>query len=241
MSKNISLDTLQLESELVLILEARLTEAQHCLSHSPLAAIFLCGSILEGILLGVARQKQRDFNQAANSPKDKDEKVKPFRDWSLAQFIDVAHELGLLKRDVKNFSHVLRDFRNYIHPYQQMKENFSPNKSTAEICFKVLNLAINNLIQGSNISKRKGNSTWSQYQHATDLALVNLIGEWNEKSEADIAVLSKLISQSYSTWIPKAREVLHLADSPFSLKNSLWKITGRANLWDALVSLGIIP
>ena len=34
-----------------------------------------------------------------------------------AQLIDVGCEVGVLKLDIKKFSHGLRDFRNYIHPY----------------------------------------------------------------------------------------------------------------------------
>jgi len=75
---------------------------------------------------------------------------------------------------------------------------------------------------------------WRQHQHATDLALANFIGAWNEKNEGDTSVLSGLTAQNYSTWVAKAREVLHLPDSPFSLRNGLWQITQRANLWDVL-------
>ena len=140
---DISVSKMLIDSSLIPILEGRLAEAQQCFaSNSSLAVIFLCGSILEGILLGVALQKPREFNQASNSPKDKLGKVKPFQEWSLAQFIDVAYELGLLKLDVKKFSHDLRDFRNYIHPYQQMASNFHPDKHTAEICLQVLKAAI---------------------------------------------------------------------------------------------------
>jgi hypothetical protein len=63
--KNISIKNLPIESNLVPVLESRLAEAQHCLGSAPLATIFLCGSILEGILLGVALQKPKEFNQAA--------------------------------------------------------------------------------------------------------------------------------------------------------------------------------
>lgn len=145
---NISIRNLSIDPNLVPVLESRLAEAQHCLESAPLATIFLCGSILEGILLGVALQKPREFNQAANSPKDKDNKVKPFHEWSLAQFIDVAHELGALKLDVKKFSHELRDFRNYIHPYQQLASKFRPDKHTAKICLQVLKAAIADLSGG---------------------------------------------------------------------------------------------
>ena len=146
--QNISIKDLSIDSNLIPVLESRLAEAQNCLMSAPLATIFLCGSILEGILLGVALQKPKEFNQAANSPKDKDNKVKPFHEWSLAQFIDVAHGLGALKLDVKKFSHELRDFRNYIHPYQQLASKFTPDKHTAGICLQVLKAAIADLSGG---------------------------------------------------------------------------------------------
>lgn len=77
---------------------------------------------------------------------------------------------------------------------------------------------------------------WSQHQHATDLALMNLIGRWNELNEADIDILNKMINKSYSTWVLTAREILQFPDSPFSLRNGVWKIPERTNLWDALGS-----
>lgn len=138
-----SVNTLSIDSSLLPILENRLKEASLCLqAGASLSVIFLCGSILEGILLGVALQNPRQFNQASNSPKDKSGKVKPFQDWSLSQFIDVACELKLLQIDVKKFSHALRDFRNYIHPYQEMASNFAPDQHTAKICMQVLKAAI---------------------------------------------------------------------------------------------------
>lgn len=137
------LDKLQLESDIVPILEDRIKEAEHCIgSGSPLSAIFMCGSVLEGILLGMATRNPRAFNQATGSPKDKNGKVRQFHEWSLSNFINVAHELGVLQLDVKKFSHELRDFRNYIHPYQQMASRFTPNKHTAEICYHVLKACI---------------------------------------------------------------------------------------------------
>ncbi len=142
---NISIKWLSLDPSLESVLESRLAEAQHCLESAPLATIFLCGSILEGVLLGFALQKPKEFNLSINSPKDKENKVKPFHEWSLAQYIDVAYGLGALKLDVKKFSHELRDFRNYIHPYQQLASNFTPDKHTAEICLQVLKAAIADL------------------------------------------------------------------------------------------------
>ena len=131
------------------ILESRLSEAIRCLkANSPLAVMFHCGSILEGLLLGLASANPQQFNQAQNSPKDKGGHVRQLHEWTLAQFIDVACELGYLKLDVKKFSHALRDFRNYIHPYEQMSARFNSDKHTAEICLQVLKAAIASLSGG---------------------------------------------------------------------------------------------
>lgn len=85
-----------LDSKLVPILEERFKEAQLCLSHSPLATIMLCGSFLEGLLLGIAQKRPEDFNLSRMSPKDKNGKPKAFKDWTPAQFIDVACNIKLL-------------------------------------------------------------------------------------------------------------------------------------------------
>jgi hypothetical protein len=145
----ISLQKIPSAGSLGPILEARLAEAMRCLhSDAPLAVIFLCGSILEGLLLSTASANPKEFNQASNSPKDKSGNTKQFHEWSLAQFIDVACETGHLGLDVKKFGHALRGFRNYIHPFEQMRAQFNPDKHTAEICLHVLKAAIASLSSG---------------------------------------------------------------------------------------------
>jgi len=139
----VSLKSLKLDSMITGVLEQRLSEIEKCLkSKSSLAAIFLAGSTLEGILLGVASGNQKLFNQSTASPKDDAGKVKRFPDWTLNDFINVACDVGMLGLDIKKFSHVLREFRNYIHPYQQMTSSFDPDEHTARICWQVLRAAI---------------------------------------------------------------------------------------------------
>ena len=134
---------LPVESLVAKIIESRLNEARAAHSAGAyLAVIFLCGSVLEGVLLGAAQQEPAEFNRSSASPKRPDGKVKPFHEWSLAEFINVAHDIGLLKPDVKKFSHGLRDFRNYIHPYQQMVSGFAPDEHTAKVCLQVLRAAL---------------------------------------------------------------------------------------------------
>lgn len=134
---------LPIEPLVAAIIEARLKEAQTTLTAGAyLSAIFLCGSVLEGVLLGAAQKEPAKFNQSAASPRGPDGKVKRFHEWNLAQFIDAAHDIDLISLDVKKFSHALRDFRNYIHPYEQLSQGFTPDEHTARVCFQVLKAAL---------------------------------------------------------------------------------------------------
>lgn len=140
-----SVQGLGLEGTVVTVLEQRIKEIEKCFSaSSPLAVILLAGSTLEGILLGLAIQYPRRFNTARASPKDSNGRVRQFQDWSLSNFIDVARELLLIQHDTHKFSHSLRDFRNYIHPFEQMASSF-PRENTAKICLQVLKAAIHDL------------------------------------------------------------------------------------------------
>ncbi|MHB8111728.1 MAG: hypothetical protein ACYDHW_17035 [Syntrophorhabdaceae bacterium] len=142
----ISLRKIGLDGVITEILEFRFEEMKKCLSaNAPLSLIFLAGSTLEGILLGIALQHPKEFNQSKMSPKDKEGKVRQFPEWTLSNFIDVAYDVGLLMEDVRKFSHSLRAFRNYIHPYEQVSTGFNPDKHTAVICWQVLRAAINQL------------------------------------------------------------------------------------------------
>ena len=139
----ISLEGLPIDTELVRVLEYRLSEARSCLqAGAPLAVVMLCGSVLEGMLLGVAREHPEEFNRARSGSKDESGKVRPFNEWSLSQMIDVACEAGFLSDDVKRFSHSVRDYRNYIHPFQQLSSGFWPDEHTAKLCLQVLNAAV---------------------------------------------------------------------------------------------------
>lgn len=131
---------LELEIELVKVLDERIKEVEsNMTTNSPLSVLFLCGSIMEGLLFGMARKYPKEFNQAQSSIKNKEGKVISFGDWSLSDFINTASEIGVIKNDVKKFSHVLREYRNYIHPYQQYGVGFAPTMHTAKICLQVLN------------------------------------------------------------------------------------------------------
>ncbi len=144
---NLNISNLPIESCLYPIIESRLQEIDKCIvNHIPLGCIFLCGSVLEGILSAIAIKRPSEFNSAEASPKEKEsDKVKRFEKWSLQNYISVAYELGYIKEDVKRFSHEVQNFRNYIHPYQQFSQSFYPTIDTALLCTQVVKMAINQI------------------------------------------------------------------------------------------------
>lgn len=138
-----NIQKLPIEAQAAPIIESRLAEARTAMGAGAyLSTILLCGSVLEAVLLGAAQKEPARFNGTKASAKAPDGSVKRFHDWSLAQFIDAATEIDLLKPDVKKFSHGLREFRNYIHPYEQMISGFTPDQHTAKVCFQVLSAAL---------------------------------------------------------------------------------------------------
>lgn len=146
----VAISSLKIDGTATMILESRIKEIKQCLKvNAPLSVVFLCGSVLEGLLLGVAIGNMKIFNEDKASPKDRSGKTKQFYEWTLANFIDVAGNLGYLGLDVKKHSHSLRDFRNYIHPYEQMSSRFEPDMHTAKISWQVLKAAINDIYQKS--------------------------------------------------------------------------------------------
>lgn len=142
--KTLPIEKLAIEGTIISILKQRIDEIKSCLKiGASLSVIFLCGSLLEGILLGIASNNTKSFNQSKASPKDKETGTAlSFHRWTLNDFINVSCDIGLIDLNVKTFSHNVRDFRNYIHPYTQLASGFTPDKHTAEISWKVLQLVI---------------------------------------------------------------------------------------------------
>lgn len=143
---SIDINKLNLDISLEPVIKQRINEINETLNKAPLAAIFLCGSTLEGILLDVAVKNFKLFSSANSSPKNrKTGLVFQIYNWSLAQLINTAYEVGFLSLDIKKYGHTLRDFRNYIHPREQSDQKFNPNHYTARISWQVLQAAIADL------------------------------------------------------------------------------------------------
>ena len=147
LARVVELDLSQVPVELDLqsVIADRLQEVEVCFENGAyLAVVILCGSTLEGLLYEVAKSHPADYSRAKAAPVH-DGKVRPFPQWTLNDLLNCSRELGLLGEDVAKFGHAVREFRNYIHPQQQVAENFRPRKVTAQVARQVLRAAIEDL------------------------------------------------------------------------------------------------
>ena len=146
----IDLDRIQGPLDYPAVIADRLREIDICLEGgASLAVVFLCGSTLEGLLHEVAQSHPEPFNRAVSAPRTKG-KVRPLGEWSLQDLLQVSRELKIVGEDVGKYADHVREFRNYIHPRQQLKEDFRPRPVTAQIARQVLRAAIDDLSQLSN-------------------------------------------------------------------------------------------
>jgi hypothetical protein len=136
------LGTFILDPELAGILRLRLDEAATCREHGAcVATIVLLGSILEGALFDVANRFIASAMRSTKSPRD----GRKLSSWQLVDLINVAHDRGWIQPDVRVFAHTLRDYRNFVHPREQLKRREFPDQDTVNVCWDVVVAALNDI------------------------------------------------------------------------------------------------
>jgi hypothetical protein len=112
------------DTQMQKILVNRWNECTNCIAAgAPLAATVMMGGLLETLLLARINKEpdKKKIFTANTTPKDKTTgKPLPLKEWTLRHYIDVAHELNWISQSAKDISAILRDYRNYIHPYKEL-------------------------------------------------------------------------------------------------------------------------
>jgi hypothetical protein len=143
-----SFSKLPLEDALAKALVERMEEAQRCIAaKSYLAAVILSGSVLEGMCLGFGSRYPEKANRGYATQYKKEPPA--FHDWKLKEWIEVLSRLDALSPNVSKFGHALRDFRNYVHPAEQLAHRFNPDAHTARIAFHVVLAAVDDLLRAT--------------------------------------------------------------------------------------------
>lgn len=109
------------------------------------AAIILSGSSIEAILYDKLKQREEDAKKVSSAPKNKKGEVIPLEEWRLNALIDSAEKLGFLKKGVKSLSHSGREYRNLVHPTEEIKGDYKLQKEEAENAFTILKIIIRDM------------------------------------------------------------------------------------------------
>lgn len=128
------------DGQMKAILEGRWVEISACIiAKASLAATVMMGGLLEGLLLARVNSQtnKAPIYTAAAAPKDKQGNPLPLKDWTLHNYIGVAHELKWITQTVKDIGGVLRDYRNYIHPQKQYSEKVSLTPADADLLWEI--------------------------------------------------------------------------------------------------------
>lgn len=137
--------------DLAELLVGRMEQAQRCIEvDAHLSAVILCGSVLEGLCLGEGSHRPAAVNRAFASTFGRT--APQFHEWKLREWIDVLESTGDFSPNISKFGHALRDFRNYVHPHQQLASQFVPDAHTARISFHVVAAAIDSLATAQRVA-----------------------------------------------------------------------------------------
>jgi len=123
-----------------------------------------------------------------------------------------------------------------VQTWNQDAGTITPGKLPDDLLDAFKHKALAEMPKEFQMAQEKPKTDWSQHPDATYLALAILIGSWQDKSQCDLEAITQLLGISYDEWLKKAREILHCPDSPLSLKNGIWKVVNRAELWNLLGS-----
>jgi hypothetical protein len=123
------------------ILSERWKECVLCVdAGAPLAATVMMGGLLETLMLArfnMETDKSLIF-AASTAPQDKKTgKTTQLKEWTLRHYLDVGHELGWISRSTKDVGEVVRDYRNYVHPYKQFSHNVNLDSSDARLFWEI--------------------------------------------------------------------------------------------------------
>jgi hypothetical protein len=128
------------DAEMQRILTNRWAECGRCVQYGlSLAAVVMIGGLLEALLIArINLQKDQSVVfKAAVAPKDTTGKTLKLREWTLSNYIDVAHELKWISDTYKDVGMILRDYRNYIHPYKEYQHKKTLIPDDAKVFWEI--------------------------------------------------------------------------------------------------------
>ncbi|MFH0942198.1 MAG: hypothetical protein V1823_04170 [Chloroflexota bacterium] len=99
------------------------------------SVIILCGGAIEATLTDLLVCHETASKQANSAPQKPD-----ISRWDLSELINVAVELQLVTSGVEKLSHSMREYRNLVHPGNEIRNKLHFDAEEARISLEVLNI-----------------------------------------------------------------------------------------------------
>lgn len=129
------------DSSLRHILERDFYEIQRAfISQCWKSVIILCGGAIEAILTDLLLANGPQAKTSSKAPSKPD-----ITRWDLSDLINVSVDLDLVSPGVDKLSHSLREYRNLVHPGNEIRKNLTFDAEEAKIAFEVLNMVYRDL------------------------------------------------------------------------------------------------
>lgn len=96
------------------------------------SVIILCGGAIEAILTDLLKSNETDARASKSAPPKEPDITR----WDLSQLISVAVELKLVSAAVEKLSHSLREYRNLVHPGNELRNKLLFDAEEAKIAIE---------------------------------------------------------------------------------------------------------
>jgi hypothetical protein len=99
----------------------------------------MLGGLLEAVLIARINKlsDKAPVFKAKAAPTDKAGSVLKLQEWTLNHYIDVAHEMKWISDTYKDVGAILRDYRNYIHPYKELRHKKTLTPDDAHVLWEI--------------------------------------------------------------------------------------------------------
>lgn len=99
------------------------------------SVIILCGGAIEAILTDLLKLNESAAKSAESAPNKSD-----ITRWDLSELISVAVKLKLVTAGIEKFSPSLREYRNLVHPGNEMRNRLYFSAEEARIAVEILHI-----------------------------------------------------------------------------------------------------
>lgn len=138
------------DEALAMIFTERWMESELCVSGKAcLAAVIMMGSLFEGILLARVIADPQTASKSPAAPRKQGEKLRQFHEWTLAELINVAYSCGWLEMGSESFSHMLLNYKDYIHPWHHVAHSGRIGEWACTDNWGVVSYAVASIVEGN--------------------------------------------------------------------------------------------